>query len=188
MYTNWALGPTKLLIWESESGRSEAMSQLPCLDRRGQGCSQLLSISHISSSVGRGESYPNSCLWINPLPIQYHKKAPQPVLALLWGRSGSACPPLGLSTTRLHRFQELLPTLLVRWSWKARYTVDGVAQNLAWPCANCALGLAKFLVWGSQSGSSAFCQVPWSECTSSMALQMSKTADYLGTTRIKLVC
>ena len=42
------------------------------------------------------------------------------------------CPPLSLNAAGPHSFQELLPSLLVRWSQKALTTVGGSVSQL--PC------------------------------------------------------
>lgn len=53
------------------------------------------------------------------------------------------------------------------------------APCLGW--ANLTLGEAKLLVWGSEMGRSALSQVPCSECTSDLVLQMSKASGWVTT-------
>lgn len=49
----------------------------------------------------------------------------------------------------------------------------------------------RILIWGSESGQSALCQVPWSGCTPELVLQMSNTSCsdyYLVTADMNSVC
>ena len=91
------------------------------------------------------------------------------------GAVGSACLPLGSSTTEPHSFQEL-SALLVTWGRKTLYS--GWCHDSA-PCLGRALGLlAKVLTWVAESGRSVTLCVPWSECAPSLVLQMGKATGW----------
>lgn len=65
-----------------------------------------------------------------------------------------------------------------------------VTPLLSWAWENWILGLAKFLIWVSESCISVPHLVPWSKCTPSSVLQMSKPAGgcyYFGTAGMNLI-
>lgn len=102
-----------------------------------------------------------------------------PGLGFALGVISSAYLHRGLGIALLHSFQEFLPAPLVRCVWKALPTVGGVVtQLLAWAWANQALGMAKLLITVSESSRSSLCGVPWSEGTTNLILQMSKTTGW----------
>lgn len=115
------------------------------------------------------ESIPSLCAAQKP-------SMPGPGFAL--GVISSAHLPLGFSMI-------CYIALLVRCVWEALSTGGGaVTQLLAWVWANQALGIAELLVRGSESSRSSLYRVPWSEGTTNLVLQMSKTtagAFYLDT-------
>ena len=115
------------------------------------------------------ESIPSLCAAQKP-------SMPGPDFAL--GVISSAHLPLGFSMI-------CYIALLVRCVWEALSTGGGAAtQLLAWVWANQALGIAELLIRGSEPSRSSLYRVPWSEGTTNLMLQMSKTtagAFYLDT-------
>lgn len=85
LHSSQGLSPALLVIWGQKtlSTAGGAVVQLLCLGGKGEGCSQLLSVSQIGCLVGSVLELPSVLRELTPLPLYL-------VLALLWGQSALA--------------------------------------------------------------------------------------------------